>query len=125
MEQGVAKATILVVDDNPTNLRLFLEQLEKADFRPLVAPSGERALQQVTRFQPDLILLDVLMPGIDGFETCARLKKDEFARNIPVIFMTALSDTVDKVKGFEAAHKGRFFRDGECLHPPTPLKGGI
>ncbi len=101
MAQDILNAAILVVDDNPTNLRVFLEQLEQAGFRTLVAPSGERALKQIERLQPDLILLDVLMPGIDGFETCVRLKENAHTRDIPVIFMTALSDTVDKVKGFE------------------------
>ena len=95
------KATILVVDDDPLNLRLFLDQLARAGFKILVAPSGKRALQQIEHVKPDLILLDVMMPGIDGFETCVRLKADETIKDVPVIFMTALSDTLDKVKGFE------------------------
>ena len=85
------KATILVVDDNPTNLGIFLEYLEESGFEVSVARSGESALRQLEYFQPDLILLDVMMPGIDGFETCRRLKKSEATRDIPVIFMTALS----------------------------------
>lgn len=95
------KATILVVDDNPANLRVFLDQLTRAGFRILVAPSGQRALQQLDHITPDLILLDVLMPGLDGFETCSRLKANKATKNIPVIFMTALTDTLDKVKGFD------------------------
>jgi DNA-binding response OmpR family regulator len=67
-----------------------------------VAENGEGALQRAGYAQPDIILLDVLMPGMDGFETCRRLKENEETKAIPVIFMTALSDTVDKVKGFEA-----------------------
>ncbi len=94
-------ATILVVDDTPTNLRLLLDYLEGQGFKTLIATSGERALKQLERIQPDLILLDVMMPGIDGFETCRRIKTIKTVREIPVIFMTALSETTDKVKGFE------------------------
>src|SRR5207249_2144146 len=71
-------------------------------FEVLIAEDGESALQRVGLARPDLILLDVLMPGLDGFTTCERLKKDPASREIPVIFMTALTDTVDKVRGFEA-----------------------
>jgi diguanylate cyclase (GGDEF)-like protein len=93
---------ILLVDDNPTNLRILLESLKESGYKTLVARSGEGALRQAEFARPDLILLDVMMPpGIDGFETCRRLKKNKATQDIPVIFMTALSDTVDKVKGFE------------------------
>jgi PAS domain S-box-containing protein len=95
------KPTILVVDDDPANATALVEYLHMSNFRTMIAPSGERALRQLELAQPDLILLDVLMPGIDGFETCRRLKEYETIRDIPVIFMTALSETVDKVKGFE------------------------
>ena len=97
----MAGETILVVDDNPTNLRVLLDYLKKSGFDVLVAPNGERALRQLERIQPDLILLDVLMPGIDGFETCLELKQNEKTRDIPVIFMTALADMADKIRGFE------------------------
>jgi len=96
------KATILIVDDNPTNLGVFLEHLEETGFEVSVARSGEGAIRQLEHFRPDLILLDVMMPGIDGFETCRQLKKNAATRDIPVIFMTALTDPVDKVKGFLA-----------------------
>ena len=76
----MAGETILVVDDNPTNLRVLLDYLKKSGFDVLVAPNGERALRQLERTQPDLILLDVLMPGIDGFETCLELKRNEKTR---------------------------------------------
>lgn len=75
--------------------------LETADFRTLIAIDGEKALQQIERFLPDLILLDVIMPGLDWFETCRRLKAAEATREIPVIFMTALDDVESKIKGFE------------------------
>ena len=94
-------ACILIVDDDPASVNVLIKYLQSAGFRTLAAPGGERALRQLKLAQPDLILLDVLMPGIDGFETCCRLKEQEAFRDIPVIFMTALSDTVDKVKGFE------------------------
>lgn len=92
---------ILIVDDNPTNLDILFDFLRKYGFKVLVALNGESAIKQIERVHPDLILLDVMMPGIDGFETCRRLKADCEKQQIPVIFMTALSDTVDKVKGFE------------------------
>jgi two-component system sensor histidine kinase/response regulator len=94
--------TILIVDDNPTNLGVLFSSLTQVGFKVLVAEDGEKALAQVERTQPHVILLDILMPGIDGFETCHRLKRLEASAEIPVIFMTALSDTVDKIKGFEA-----------------------
>ncbi len=94
------KGTILLVDDNVTNLNVLLEYLTTAGFKLLIAPNGEQALKQIEYIHPDLILLDVMMPGIDGFETCRRLKQQETTRQIPVIFMTALIETVDKLKGF-------------------------
>ncbi len=96
------KATILIVDDNPTNLNILIDYLNEAGFKILIAESGERALYQTAHVQPDLILLDVMMPGLDGFETCRRLKDNETTRDIPVIFITALSETEDKIKGFKA-----------------------
>ncbi len=95
-EQGI----ILIVDDNTTNLSVLFDYLKKADFRVLVAQNGAAALELVDEVLPDLILLDIMMPEMDGFETCAALKAREDAADVPVIFMTALTDTVDKVKGF-------------------------
>ena len=100
IDDTTQKATILVVDDNPINLRLLLDYLNDASFKTLVAKSGERALKQLEYFQPDLILLDVMMPGIDGFETCRQLKENPTTHDSPVIFMTALSDADNKIKGF-------------------------
>jgi signal transduction histidine kinase len=92
---------ILIVDDTPTNLQILFGFLEQAGYRVLVCQNGENALSIAARQQPDLILLDVLMPGIDGFETCHRLKADPRTAEIPIIFLTALSETAHKVRGFE------------------------
>ncbi|WP_172185447.1 hybrid sensor histidine kinase/response regulator [Microcoleus asticus] len=92
---------ILIVDDIPTNLDVISEALSNAGYKVAIATSGERALQQVERRPPDLILLDVMMPGIDGFETCKRLKANVKTCDIPIIFMTALADVDNKVKGLK------------------------
>lgn len=93
--------TVLVVDDTPTNLKVLADYLSAEGFRILVARNGESALKRAEHGQPDIILLDVLMPGINGFETCGRLKANPATEHIPVIFMTALSETEHKVRGFE------------------------
>jgi two-component system, sensor histidine kinase and response regulator len=94
--------TILIVDDTPANLGVLVETLGVAGYQLMVAEDGEEALAQTLQTQPDLILLDVMMPGIDGFETCRRLKARAETRDIPVLFMTALNETTDKVKAFAA-----------------------
>ncbi|MEG4074335.1 response regulator [Microcoleus sp. Pol14C2] len=91
---------ILVVDDTPANLEVVCETLSDAGYEVATAINGDRALKRVQAYPPDLILLDVQMPGIDGFETCQRLKADPSTASIPIIFMTALSDADSKVKGF-------------------------
>jgi signal transduction histidine kinase len=98
--QGNEKGKLLIVDDNPTNLGILFEYLTNSGFKVFVALDGESAIEQVEYTNPDLILLDVMMPGIDGFKTCERLKANSSTEDIPVIFMTALSDTVDKINGF-------------------------
>jgi PAS domain S-box-containing protein len=94
--------TILVVDDAPATLGMLAEYFENRDLRVVIAQDGEEALQRARLVQPDLILLDVLLPGMDGFQTCRGLKADERTRGIPVIFMTSLVHTESKVTGFEA-----------------------
>ena len=94
-------ATILIVDDTPNNLQLLFSYLETAGFKVLLAEDGETAIQIARTQLPDLILLDVLMPGIDGFATCSLLKSQPSTKEIPVIFLTALSETVNKVQGFK------------------------
>ncbi|MFC1579425.1 SpoIIE family protein phosphatase [Thermodesulfobacteriota bacterium] len=95
------KETILLVDDNATNLQVLLQTLKPVGCSLLVAKDGEKALSIVHKSHPDLILLDIMMPGIDGFEVCRRLKADPATAAIPVIFLSALDETSDKVKGLQ------------------------
>jgi PAS domain S-box-containing protein len=90
----------LIVEDNPANIDVLIDQLAGAGFTIAVAEDGEDALERSRYKPPDLILLDVILPGIDGFETCRRLKADDRTQAIPVIFMTALTDLADKIRGF-------------------------
>ncbi|MDM8558459.1 hybrid sensor histidine kinase/response regulator [Candidatus Parabeggiatoa sp. HSG14] len=92
--------TLLVVDDVPANINVLLEILTTMGFKVLVAQDGKTALQRAEYTQPDLILLDIMMPNMNGFDVCGILKSQEKTQDIPVIFMTALADTEDKVKGF-------------------------
>lgn len=92
-------SVILVVDDNPTNLDVLFGMFDKTNFDISFVTDGESCLELADSDHPDLILLDVMMPGLDGFEVCRRLKANDHTRDIPVIFMTALSDTVNKVRG--------------------------
>ncbi|MDB5788273.1 response regulator [Caballeronia mineralivorans] len=103
----IAAATIeppavLIVDDTPANLSVVVESLEGQGFRVLVALDGLEALERAAFSQPDLILLDVKMPGIDGYETCRRLKSNSDTSDIPVIFMTSMSAAADVVEGLAA-----------------------
>ena len=94
--------TVLVVDDTPANLSVLLDLLTGAGFTVLAADGGERALLQVSHRRPDLILLDAMMPGLDGFETCRRLKAEASTRDLPVLFMTALTDKAARLAAFAA-----------------------
>ena len=98
---NIDESIVLVVDDNPANLNVLFDIFSGLDYDVLFASDGESCLKLVETEWPDLILLDIMMPGIDGFETCRRLKANEKTKSIPVIFMTALADTADKVAGFE------------------------
>lgn len=95
------KPVLLLVDDNPLNLEELSDLLADAGFVVQSAESGEQALELAVTTQPDLILLDVLMCGLDGFATCQKIKDNPSIRDTPVLFMTALADTADKVKGFQ------------------------
>ena len=93
---------ILVVDDNAANVKVVVDYLKESGFETIIARNGTMGLRRAKFSNPNLILLDVLMPDIDGFETCRRLKMDKETKDIPIIFMTALTDVEDKVKGFAA-----------------------
>jgi formate hydrogenlyase transcriptional activator len=95
-------STVLVVDDDAASLSALFECLRRAAYRVLVAQDGTSALERAEHGRPALILLDVMMPDFDGFETCRRLKSNPSTADIPVLFLTALSDTSEKVRGFEA-----------------------
>lgn len=100
MENAI-KQFILIVDDVPNNLAVLQDYLIESGFEVLVALDGESAIRQAEYAQPDLILLDILMPGISGFETCRHLKANQTTQHIPIIFITSLSDTEDKIQGFD------------------------
>ncbi len=96
------KATILVVDDSLVNLAALNEILEQQGFAVLLANSGQRAITVARENRPDLILLDVVMPGWDGYETCKQMKADSKLSNIPILFISGLGDTQNKIKAFQA-----------------------
>jgi signal transduction histidine kinase len=94
------KPLILIVDDNPTNIKVLFDMLETAGYRTLIARDGQNAIDKLTAVTPSLILLDVMMPGINGFDVCQQIKANPVTESIPVIFMTALAETDDKMQGF-------------------------
>ncbi|HDQ44057.1 MAG TPA: hybrid sensor histidine kinase/response regulator [bacterium] len=93
--------TILTVDDTPANIRLLTHYLEKQGYRVITAEDGFEGFKAAMQHHPDLILLDVMMPGTDGYEVCELLKAEEETKNIPVMFLTAKADVEDKIRGFE------------------------
>lgn len=92
--------TIMVVDDTPANLRLLNEMLQSQGYRVLVFPRGKLALAAAQKSAPDIILLDINMPEMNGYEVCEHLKADDKLKDIPVLFISALTETADKVKAF-------------------------
>jgi DNA-binding response OmpR family regulator/DNA-binding CsgD family transcriptional regulator len=94
------RSVVLIVDDTPDNLALLSTTLQADDYAVLVALNGEAALKCLARVTPDVVLMDAMMPGMDGFETCRRLKLDSRHTHLPVIFMTALTQTEHVVQGF-------------------------
>jgi diguanylate cyclase (GGDEF)-like protein len=102
MTSETNKGNILIVDDTPVNLTVLRQMLKEHDYRVRPALSGEIALKAAQADIPDLVLLDIMMPGMNGFEVCTRLKAEVSTRDIPVIFISALNETADKVKGFQA-----------------------
>lgn len=101
-ETDYEAGAIVIVDDNPNNLRVLSEMLQPTGYKIRPAVNGELALRSIKNAPPDLVLLDIRMPGMDGYEVCRRLKADEKLCEIPVIFISALHDTEDKVKAFKA-----------------------
>jgi DNA-binding NarL/FixJ family response regulator len=97
-----ARPVVLAVDDAPDMLSMLTDIIENAGITALIASSGQGALALAERVQPDVILMDAVMPGLDGFDTCRRIKAQTALAHVPVIFMTGLSDTESVVKGFEA-----------------------
>lgn len=109
---------VLMVDDTPANLDILGHIMKMGGLDLSVAPNGEKALQIISKQQPDLILMDVMMPGMDGFEVCKQLKSDESTRDIPIIFVTARVETSDIVKGFTVGgvdYISKPFREEEVL----------
>lgn len=106
--------TVLIVDDEPHNLALLHGALDDAGYRVLVAMDGDNALQRLQRRRPDLILLDALMPGMDGFQTCRRIKANSATADIPVLFMTALTESNHVVEGFAAGAVDYVTKPIEC-----------
>ena len=96
----VSRPLVLIVDDNATNIDLLVSTL-KEKYRLGIAKKGESAIEYTVKYHPNLILLDIMMPEMDGYEVCARLKKNPITRSIPLIFLTARSETIDKTKAFE------------------------
>jgi PAS domain S-box-containing protein len=94
--------SVLIVDDTPANMNILGHIMARGDLNVSVAPNGEKALELIGKNAPDLILLDVMMPGIDGYEVCEKLKQDEATKDIPIIFLTALSGLENIVKGLKA-----------------------
>lgn len=93
--------SVLVVDDTRVNVDLLVLLLQKENYTVRFAESGKEALQKIAATPPDLILLDIMMPQMDGYETCVRIKSNPLSKHIPIIFITALSETNDKIKGFQ------------------------
>lgn len=102
LDESTRRDTVLVVDDTPETLSLLTDTLDQAGFTVLIATDGDSALELVDQITPDLVLMDALMPGIDGFEACRRLKREKLLSHMPVIFMTGLSDTEHVVEGLAA-----------------------
>jgi DNA-binding NarL/FixJ family response regulator len=102
MNERTARDIVLVVDDSPETLRMLTDALDQAGMTVMVALDGSAAMRVVEQITPDIILLDAVMPGLDGFETCRRLKQAAGLSNTPVVFMTGLSETEHIVRGLEA-----------------------
>jgi putative two-component system response regulator len=97
---NASRPLVLIVDDNATNIDLLVNTLQ-AEYRLGIAKNGPKALEYIRKQKPELVLLDIMMPGMDGFDVCAQLKADSETAAIPIIFITAVTETLNKTKGFE------------------------
>jgi len=102
IDSSTEPPVVLVVDDNPRNVQIIALILKELNYKIIIAVNGKNAIEMVNRMRPDLVLMDVMMQGMDGFEACKTIKSDPANENIPVIFLTALSEKINIVKGFEA-----------------------
>ena len=118
---------ILIVDDTPTNIRVLVPILmEHETFQINIANNGQDALNLLEKVKPDLILLDIMMPEMDGFETCRRIKNDETLKDIPIIFLSAKNETEDLARGFElgaADFVSKPFNSVELIQPCGECNG--
>ena len=96
------KAVILVIDDNANNLGILFDYLRPAGYKVLLAQDGKSAIQQIRYQQPDMVLLDIFMPGLDGFDTCRQLREQKGVEDIPIIVLTVLSENEGRKKAFQA-----------------------
>ncbi len=101
MRKNDKQARLLFVDDNPESVAVLINKLENLDFSISVASDGQEAIELTEALHPDIIMMDVFMPGMDGYETCRQLKLKESTSDIPVIFMTAHSDQASMLRGYE------------------------
>ncbi len=101
-EHPQSQGVVMIVDDVPDNLALLSGALDQAGYMVLVALDGSSALERMQRLKPDIVLLDAMMPGLDGFETCRRIKAQPMLEDVPVLFMTALTESEHVLEGFEA-----------------------
>ncbi|GAK54978.1 response regulator receiver sensor signal transduction histidine kinase [Candidatus Vecturithrix granuli] len=123
--QNISQGVILVVDDTPENLGILFNYLDHRGFTVLLVQNGENALKQAQTCHPDLILLDVMMPDLNGFDVCRRLKANETTCHIPVIFMSALSETVDKLQGFEVGGVDYITKPIQCEEVEARVKAHL
>ena len=101
MNENIKSGKILIVDDTPENIDVVRALLEEEGYETIIATNGEKAILRGIKTQPDLVLLDIQMPGIDGFETCKRMKELEEFKDVPIIYLSALADTNNIIKGFK------------------------
>jgi CheY-like chemotaxis protein len=115
MTQDAEKGNVLIVDDKLTNLKVLSAMLRRQGYHIETATDGVAGMRKVESFRPDLILLDIMMPEMDGYTVCEHLKADPVTADIPVIFISALDETIDKVKAFQVGGVDYVLQDGGSL----------